>query len=93
MKILIIGRHRNAALAERHRREIERDNPNSTVRIISRTNDAGQLSERGRNFDFEINTEEVEKEVNNLEDFWDEFDDAVEYELDEYGSRPEYGEE
>lgn len=93
MKTFITGIHRNADLAERHRRAIERENPGSTVTIANRMNQAGEVSDRGQTFQFVIETKSVKKQANSLQDFWDAFDDAVEFEFDEYGSRPEYGEE
>jgi hypothetical protein len=90
MKTFLTGNHRSVNLAERHRREIERNNPGTTVEITWRRDASGRFSNRGTRFTFSI---DEEKKVDTLEQFWDEFDDAESFVDDEFGSRPEYGEE
>lgn len=54
---VIIGHHRSAALAERHRRALEREH-GAAVEITSRRNQFGAYSTRGHTFTFEFETEE-----------------------------------
>lgn len=50
--MLFYGQHRSLALAERHRRELERET-GLPVRIIARRNRRGEYSERGQFFTFQ----------------------------------------
>lgn len=49
---VLVGHHRSADMAERHRRELERKIGQS-VSITSRRNKLGHYSERGHTFTFE----------------------------------------
>jgi len=51
--LLVYGQHRSLALAERHRRELERGT-GKPVKIIARRNSRGEYSERGQFFTFEV---------------------------------------
>lgn len=67
----IIGHHRSADLAERHRRALEQEY-NAPVEITSRRNAAGRYSSRGNTFTFEV----TEPEDDFVE--FDGFDSAYE---------------
>jgi hypothetical protein len=54
---VIIGHHRSADLAERHRRQLERDS-GVPVGITSRRNATGAYSTRGHTFTFEFEEED-----------------------------------
>lgn len=56
--MVINGRHRSAAHAERHRKELERKH--GFAAISARRNDKGRFSSRGRNFTFEVEDTKVE---------------------------------
>jgi hypothetical protein len=97
---LVHGKHKSAALAERHLRQLERENPNTTVSIIARRSATGRFSLHGRFFTFKIEDTKPEKEVDSLEAFWKEYDkeekrpeEEREYEPEEWEGRPSYGDE
>lgn len=88
------GTHRNEALAERHLRQLERENPNTTVDIVARRNFAGRYSVRGHFFTFQIKDKAPQKEVGSLNEFENIYDEAEEFEQEaEWEGRPEYGDE
>lgn len=87
------GTHRNEALAERHLRQLERENPNATVDIVARRNFAGRYSVRGHFFTFQIEDKAPQKEVGSLEEFWEYYDEAEDFAPEEWEGRPEYGDE
>lgn len=90
--MIVHGKHRSKRLAERHRRELERENPGARVTIKRRDNADGEKSARGRFFTFEIEGGEIE--VDTLEEFWEQYDEADEFEPEEFGSSADYtGEE
>lgn len=88
---IIIGKHKSIALATRHLRQLQRDNPNATVQITSRRNIDGKKSTRGRFFRFKITL--IEEELDDLEKFFKEYDVAEDFEVEEYASSADYGEE
>lgn len=52
--MIVKSRHKRFDLAERHARQLAKQNPGAEVRILFRRNDAGRFSANGRNFTFEI---------------------------------------
>lgn len=83
----IDGQHRNAHLAERHLRSLQRENPEAEVSIAARRNASGEFSERGHFFTFEIKARAI---IEDLDQFFTEFDNAEEYETQEYESSADY---
>lgn len=90
-RTLIEGKHRTAALAERHRRELERGHPGAVVSILARRNALGVVGNRGHFFTFELVPLVKEKEIDTLEDFFEEYDEAEEYETEDWEDTPSYG--
>jgi hypothetical protein len=58
---VIIGQHRSAALAERHRADLQREFPRAIVRITSRFGSDGQASDHGHFFRFSVTTKPKRK--------------------------------
>lgn len=87
---LVDGQHRSLELAERHLAALARENPGAEVKIIARRDASGKFSKHGRSFQFEIIT--AGREVENLEDFFEAYDEADEYEREDWEDTPSYGE-
>jgi hypothetical protein len=87
---LVSGQHRNLELAQRHRAALARENPGAEIKIVARRDASGKFSKHGRAFQFEIVT--GEREVANLEEFFEEYDDAEAFETENWEDTPSYGE-
>jgi hypothetical protein len=94
MTTTIKGRHRNARLAERHRRSLERDHPGANVKITNRRDRFGNPNIRGKYFSFTLTEKGVKKRIETLKDFFDAYDEAEEFEpVEDYETSADYGEE
>jgi len=83
----IRGIHRSRELAERYRAQLARDNPFSEVRIVYRRDTLGRFSHRGKQYTFKITGE---KQIENLEEFYEEYERAEEYETEDWESSADY---
>lgn len=85
-KTVVTGHHRSMALAVAHLEQLQRDNPLATVSIVARRNSSGQFSSNGRSFTFQI----VQETKEDLENYFDAYDDAIDYDEVEYESAADY---
>ncbi len=86
-RTVVNGSHRSESLALEHLRRLQSENPSATVRIIARRNADGHFSAHGRQFQFEVISQAPKED---LEDFFDAYDDAIDYEDQEWESAADY---